>query len=81
MDFLLLIILTCIGLILSFILVYVIAIIGFSFMNLEFKTTKPILEMEAMIFFLSRENTKSRLGCHCTRIAPWTSIFLFRTIT
>lgn len=34
---------TCIGLILSFILVYIITIIGFSFMNLNFEQAKPVL--------------------------------------
>ncbi len=34
---------TCIGLIMSFVLVYVITIIGFSFMNLNFEKAKPIL--------------------------------------
>ncbi|PQV49518.1 hypothetical protein CLV33_103152 [Jejuia pallidilutea] len=36
---------TCIGLVLSFILVYVITIIGFSFMSLNFKSSKPILKL------------------------------------
>lgn len=39
---------TCIGLVLSFILVYVITIIGFSFMNLNFETSKPILKLKTM---------------------------------
>lgn len=34
---------TCIGLVLSFILVYVITIIGFSFMSLNFEKAKPLL--------------------------------------
>lgn len=33
---------TCIGLVLSFFLVYVITIIGFSFMSLSFETAKPV---------------------------------------
>ena len=37
---------TCIGLLFSFILVYVITIIGFSFMNLNFKRAKPLLSMK-----------------------------------
>ncbi|TBN03954.1 RND transporter [Hyunsoonleella flava] len=37
---------TCIGLVLSFLLVYVITVIGFSFMNLSFETTKPILSLK-----------------------------------
>lgn len=34
---------TCIGLVLSFLLVYIITIIGFSFMSLNFKETKPLI--------------------------------------
>lgn len=34
---------TCIGLVLSFILVYIITIIGFSFMSLNFEQAKPVL--------------------------------------
>lgn len=37
---------TCIGLILSFLLVYVITIIGFSFMSLNFETSKPIFSIK-----------------------------------
>lgn len=37
---------TCIGLVLSFILVYVITIIGFSFMNLNFEQAKPLLSIK-----------------------------------
>ncbi|APY08394.1 RND transporter [Winogradskyella sp. J14-2] len=37
---------TCIGLVLSFILVYVITIIGFSFMNLNFVKVKPLLSLK-----------------------------------
>ncbi|MDG1730402.1 MAG: MMPL family transporter [Algibacter sp.] len=37
---------TCIGLLLSFILVYVITIIGFSFMNLNFEDAKPVLSIK-----------------------------------
>ncbi|MCA0131218.1 efflux RND transporter permease subunit [Winogradskyella alexanderae] len=39
---------TCIGLLLSFILVYLITIIGFSFINLDFKNAKPILSFKAL---------------------------------
>ncbi|WP_400075620.1 RND family transporter [Winogradskyella sp. R77965] len=39
---------TCIGLVLSFILVYVITIIGFSFMNLNFETVKPVLSIKKL---------------------------------
>jgi len=37
---------TCIGLFMAFILVYVITIIGFSFMDLKFKSAKPILSLK-----------------------------------
>ena len=37
---------TCIGLLLSFVLVYVIAIIGFSFMSLDFKAAKPLFTIK-----------------------------------
>lgn len=37
---------TCIGLVLSFTLVYVITIIGFSFMTLNFEKAKPILSLK-----------------------------------
>ncbi len=37
---------TCIGLVLSFILVYVITIIGFSFMNLNFEQAKPLFSIK-----------------------------------
>jgi hypothetical protein len=38
---------TCIGLLLSFFLVYIITIIGFSFMNLNFEKAKPILSFKS----------------------------------
>lgn len=37
---------TCIGLLFSFILVYIITIIGFSFMNLNFEKAKPLLSFK-----------------------------------
>ena len=37
---------TCIGLVLTFVLVYVITIIGFSFMNLNFEAAKPVLSIK-----------------------------------
>ncbi len=37
---------TCIGLVLSFTLVYVITIIGFSYMNLNFEASKPLLSLK-----------------------------------
>ena len=38
---------TCIGLLLSFVLVYVITIIGFSFMTLNFETSKPVFSIKS----------------------------------
>ncbi len=37
---------TCIGLVLAFVLVYIITIIGFSFMNLNFESATPILSLK-----------------------------------
>ena len=37
---------TCIGLLFSFILVYIITIIGFSYMNLNFEKAKPLLSLK-----------------------------------
>lgn len=39
---------TCIGLVLSFVLVYVITIIGFSFMSLNFEKATPILQLNTI---------------------------------
>jgi predicted RND superfamily exporter protein len=39
---------TCIGLVLSFFLVYIITIIGFSFMTLDFKSEKPVLQLKSV---------------------------------
>lgn len=39
---------TCIGLILSFLLVYVITIIGFSFLTIDFKSEKPVLQLKSI---------------------------------
>ncbi|WP_045475259.1 efflux RND transporter permease subunit [Winogradskyella sp. PG-2] len=39
---------TCVGLLLSFILVYIITIIGFSFMTLNFKAAKPLLSIKTV---------------------------------
>ncbi|WP_426431947.1 efflux RND transporter permease subunit [Winogradskyella sp. HB-48] len=41
-------ILTCVGLLLSFLLVYVITIIGFSFMSLNFEKAKPVLILQSI---------------------------------
>ena len=50
---------TCIGLVISFILVYIITIIGFSYMNLNFEKAKPLLSLKrrnqtAFIHWLNR---------------------------
>jgi predicted RND superfamily exporter protein len=50
---------TCIGLVISFILVYIITIIGFSYMNLNFEKTKPLISFKhwnqrAFIYWLNR---------------------------
>ncbi|NVJ88512.1 MAG: MMPL family transporter [Flavobacteriaceae bacterium] len=37
---------TCIGLVLSFLIVYLVSIIGFSYLKLNFKTVKPILSFK-----------------------------------
>lgn len=37
---------TCIGLVFSFVLVYVITIIGFSYMNLNFEKAKPVISLK-----------------------------------
>lgn len=39
---------TCVGLLLSFILVYIITIIGFSYMNINFKSAKPTLSFSSV---------------------------------
>ncbi|MEW4922167.1 MMPL family transporter [Algibacter sp. 2305UL17-15] len=39
---------TCVGLVLSFFLVYLITIIGFSFLPLNFETSKPVLSMKSI---------------------------------
>lgn len=39
---------TCIGLVFSFILVYIITIIGFSYMNLNFEKSKPLLSLKRL---------------------------------
>lgn len=52
-------ILTCVGLLLSFLLVYVITIIGFSFMSLNFEKAKPVLALQSInqTKFINRINT------------------------
>ncbi|NNE31771.1 MAG: MMPL family transporter, partial [Winogradskyella sp.] len=69
---------TCIGLILSFALVYVITIIGFSFMNLDFKSSKPIFNLKTyaqsnVIEWLNRITTQYKN----TIIVIFTAILLF----
>jgi predicted RND superfamily exporter protein len=71
-------ILTCLGLLLSFTLVYLITIIGFSFMNIDFKAATPILQLKkvnqsAVIEWLNRITTKRRR----TIIIVSTMILLF----
>jgi len=53
---------TCIGLVLSFFLVYIITIIGFSFMSLKFENSKPIMAIKGVnqgqfIIWLNRFTT------------------------
>lgn len=56
---------TCVGLLISFVLVYVITIIGFSFMNIDFKAAAPVLEWKrfnqsAMIEWLNCFTTRRK---------------------
>ncbi len=58
---------TCIGLVLTFLLVYIITIIGFSFMSLNFKEAKPVLRLSFMsqtkvIHWLNRFTTRYNTG-------------------
>ncbi|ARV09775.1 RND transporter [Winogradskyella sp. PC-19] len=58
---------TCIGLLLSFILVYIITIIGFSYMNLNFEKAKPLLSLKrwnqtAFIDWLNRVTSDYKNG-------------------
>ncbi|WP_369999296.1 RND family transporter [Winogradskyella sp.] len=69
---------TCVGLVLSFILVYVITIIGFSFMTLNFEKAKPILSIEKVsqsrfIEWLNGFTTKYK----STIIIVFTAILLY----
>jgi predicted RND superfamily exporter protein len=69
---------TCIGLVLSFILVYVITIIGFSFMTLNFKAAKPLLSFKNIsqtlfIDWLNRFTTQYKT----TIIIGFTAVLLF----
>ena len=69
---------TCIGLLLSFILVYVITIIGFSFMNFNFKAAKPLLSLkgisqEGFINWLSNFTSQYRISI----IIMFTMMLLF----
>ena len=57
---------TCIGLLLSFTLVYLITIIGFSFMNIDFKAVTPILQLKTfnqstVIEWLNQFTTKYQM--------------------
>ncbi|MEM1001626.1 MAG: MMPL family transporter [Bacteroidota bacterium] len=58
---------TCIGLLLSFTLVYVVTFIGFSFMTVNFKKATPVLQWKkfnqsAVIEWLNQLTTKRRKG-------------------
>ena len=58
---------TCIGLVLSFLLVYIITIIGFSFMALSFEKTKPLLSINGLsqrqfIIWLNRFTTQYKMS-------------------
>ena len=69
---------TCIGLIFSFILVYVITIIGFSFMTLNFEKAKPLLSVKwvsqtGAINWLNRFTTKYKRSI----IVGFTAVLLF----
>lgn len=71
---------TCIGLVMSFILVYVITIIGFSFMTLNFKKVKPLLRIKS----ISQSKFIDWLNGFTTRytttiIVVFTAILLFGT--
>lgn len=69
---------TCIGLVFSFVLVYVITIIGFSFMNLNFEKAKPVLSLKrysqsAFIVWLNSFTTQYKN----TIIVGFTAVLLF----
>ncbi|WP_232827369.1 efflux RND transporter permease subunit [Winogradskyella aurantiaca] len=58
---------TCVGLLLSFILVYLVTIIGFSFMNIDFKSATPVLQWKvfnqsAVIQWLNQLTTKRQIS-------------------
>lgn len=69
---------TCIGLIFSFLLVYVITIIGFSFMTLNFEKAKPLLSVKwvsqtGAINWLNRFTTEYKRSI----IVGFTAVLLF----
>ena len=69
---------TCIGLVFSFILVYLITIIGFSYMNLNFEKEKPLLSLKrlnqtAFINWLNRVTSDYKNAI----IIGFTAILLF----
>ncbi len=69
---------TCIGLIISFLLVYVITIIGFSYMNLNFEKAKPVLTLKnysqsAFIVWLNGSTTQYKN----TIIVGFTAVLFF----
>ncbi|TCK67896.1 hypothetical protein DFQ05_1679 [Winogradskyella wandonensis] len=69
---------TCIGLVFSFILVYIITIIGFSYMNLNFEKAKPLLSLKrlnqsAFIDWLNRVTSDYKNGI----IVGFTAVLIF----
>ena len=66
---------TCIGLIFSFILVYIITIIGFSFMSLNFSKVKPVLVLKGF----SQTNFIVWLN-HVTSVYKTSIIIVFTTL-
>jgi predicted RND superfamily exporter protein len=69
---------TCVGLMFSFLLVYVITIIGFSYMNLNFEKAKPLLSLKrfnqsAFINWLNRVTSDYKN----TIIIGFTAVLLF----
>ena len=69
---------TCIGLVFSFVLVYIITIIGFSYMNLNFEKAKPLLSLKrinqsAFIDWLNRVTSDYKNGI----IVWFTAVLIF----
>ncbi|MDP5081080.1 MAG: MMPL family transporter [Winogradskyella sp.] len=71
---------TCIGLALSFILVYIITIIGFSFMNLNFEQAKPVLNARKYTLNQFIERLNNFTSVYKTAIiSGFTVVLLFGT--